>query len=63
MTAGEYVSYAYVRQEDCNQPYIYETINRTITVPACQNSTSGSSTPLLSTDDAWVGPAGSSGQC
>jgi glucoamylase len=56
LTAGEAVSYTYVRQEDCNQPYIYETVNYTLTVPAC----GGEGT---ATNDAWVGPVGTSGNC
>jgi glucoamylase len=56
LNAGESVSYQYVRQEDCNQPYIYETVNRTLTVPACGGAT-------ITTNDAWVGPLGTSGNC
>jgi glucoamylase len=56
LNAGETVSYKYVRQENCGQPYIYETINRTLTVPPCGGA-------AVSVDDAWVGPLGSSGNC
>jgi glucoamylase len=56
LDAGESVIYQYVRQEDCNQPYIYETINRTLTVPACGGAS-------ITTNDAWVGPLGTSGDC
>lgn len=56
LAAGEAVTYQYVRQEDCNQPYIYETINRTLTVPACGGAS-------ITTNDAWVGPVGTSGDC
>jgi glucoamylase len=56
LNAGESVSYVYVRQENCNQPYIYETVNRTLTVPACGSAG-------ITTDDAWVGPVGTSGNC
>jgi glucoamylase len=56
LTAGETISYKYVRQENCNQPYIYETGNRTLTVPACGGES-------ISTNDAWVGPVGTSGNC
>lgn len=56
LNAGEAVDYKYVRQEDCNQPYIYETVNRTLIAPACGS-------PSISTNDAWVGPVGTSGNC
>jgi len=56
LNAGETVSYKYVRQEDCGQPYIYETVNRTLTVPPCGSAGTG-------TNDAWVGPVGTSGGC
>ena len=56
LNAGESVTYQYVRQEDCNQPYIYETINRTLTVPPCGGA-------AITTNDAWVGPVGTSGGC
>ena len=63
------VSYAYARQQDCGQPWIYETTNRTLVVPACSgdddddSSSAGTSAPRATTDDAWVGPVGSSGNC
>lgn len=56
LNAGETVSYKYVRQEDCDQPYIYESINRTLVVPACGSVS-------ISTDDAWTGDAGTTGGC
>jgi glucoamylase len=56
LPAGQVVSYQYVRQENCNRPYIYETINRTITVPACKAAG-------ISTDEAWTGPVGTPGNC
>jgi glucoamylase len=56
LTAGQTISYKYVRQENCDQAYIYETGNRTLTVPACGGS-------VVLTNDAWVGPVGSSGNC
>jgi glucoamylase len=56
LNAGEVVSYQYVRQEDCNQPYIYETVNRTLVVPACGSEG-------ITTNDAWEGPVGTSGNC
>jgi len=48
------IDYKYVRQENCNQPYIYETINRTLTTPPCGDEG-------ISTNDAWTGPVGMSG--
>ncbi|KAJ9149034.1 Glucoamylase [Pleurostoma richardsiae] len=62
LAAGEAVSYGYARQEDCDQPWIFETVNRTLVVPACVEGDEGTE-PLLSTDDAWTGPVGSSGGC
>jgi glucoamylase len=59
MSAGETASYVYVRRENCNQGYIYETTNRTFVVPECNAIGSEG----LATDDAWVGPVGSSGNC
>ncbi|KAK3944891.1 1, 4-alpha-D-glucan glucohydrolase [Diplogelasinospora grovesii] len=61
MTAGEPVTYGYVRQENCGQPWIWEQLaqNRTLVVPACGNSTA----VRLQTDDAWTGPTGQSGNC
>lgn len=56
LNAGETVTYKYVRQEDCDQPYIYETPNRTLVVPKCGS-------PAITTDDAWVGPVGVPGTC
>ncbi|CAK7219722.1 hypothetical protein SBRCBS47491_003945 [Sporothrix bragantina] len=63
MTAGEYVSYVYVREEDCGQASIYETVNRTLLVPACDESATANSPALLTTDDAWTGAVGTSGGC
>ena len=51
LNAGESVSYKYVRQENCGQPYIWETVNRTLTVPACGSAG-------ITVEDAWVGPVG-----
>jgi glucoamylase len=56
LTAGETISYKYARQEDCNQLYIYEAENRTLVVPPCGGAP-------VSTNDAWVGPVGTSGNC
>lgn len=56
LNAGETLSYKYVRQENCNQPYLYETQNRTLTVPACGSD-------AITQEDAWTGPVGTSGNC
>lgn len=57
LTAGEPVSYVYVREQDCGQAPIYETNNRTSVVPEC--GTGGSTIRR----DVWVGSGGSSGGC
>lgn len=57
LTAGETISYVYVREQDCGQEPVYESINRTIVIPEC--GTEG--TKVVS--DAWVGSTGSSGGC
>lgn len=56
LTAGQTINYKYAKQEDCGQPYIYETINRTLTVPPCGGQ-------AITIEDAWVGPTGTSGNC
>ena len=58
MTAGETVSYVYVRSEDCVQGYIYEAVNRTLVIPSCEAGSGG-----LKIEDSWVGPVGSHGSC
>ncbi|KAI3328976.1 carbohydrate-binding module family 20 protein [Xylariaceae sp. AK1471] len=65
LTAGDTVSYSYVRQEDCGQDPIWEpaTANRTLVVPPCDPDADPDKV-LVVTDDAWQGPAtGSSGGC
>ncbi|PQE10149.1 glycosyl hydrolase family 15 protein [Rutstroemia sp. NJR-2017a WRK4] len=57
LTAGETVSYKFVREENCGQAPIYESGNRTVTVPACGYS------GTVVVEDAWVGATGSSGSC
>ncbi|KAK3368937.1 family 15 glycosyl hydrolase [Lasiosphaeria ovina] len=61
LAAGQTVSYAYVRQQDCGRPPIWETANRTLTAPACAGT--GAPLPTLETDDAWTGPVGQPGGC
>ncbi|CAK7266786.1 hypothetical protein SEPCBS57363_002269 [Sporothrix epigloea] len=63
MTGGEYVKYAYVREENCGQASIYETVNRTLHVPACDSSSASSTSAQLATNDKWTGSVGSSGSC
>jgi glucoamylase len=57
---GETVSYVYVRQENCGQPYLWESVNRTITVPPCSFDPGAIA---LETNDAWVGSVGQNGNC
>lgn len=61
LAAGQVVSYKYVRQQDCGQPYIFEDVNRTVTVPACVAI--GDETVRATTDDSWSGAVGKSGGC
>ncbi|KAI1814327.1 carbohydrate-binding module family 20 protein [Poronia punctata] len=64
LTAGETVSYAYIRQEDCGQDPIREsaTANRTLIVPACDPNADPDDVVVV-TDDAWHGPTGNTGGC
>ncbi|KAI0409703.1 carbohydrate-binding module family 20 protein [Xylaria palmicola] len=64
LTAGQAISYAYVRQEDCDQDPLWESApaNRTFVVPPCDPD-ADPDTILIVTNDAWQGPAGSSGGC
>jgi glucoamylase len=57
---GETISYAYVRQENCGQPYIWESTNRTLKVPVCSEDPT---VIAFETNDAWVGRTGQSGNC
>lgn len=61
LTAGEYVSYGFAREEDCDQPWIYETVNRTLYVPACNED--DEEAILAYTNDVWTGSTGSTGGC
>lgn len=56
LPAGQSISYKFARQEDCGQPFVYETGNRTLTVPPCGGAP-------VTIEDAWVGPVGTSGGC
>lgn len=62
LPAGEPVSYVYVRQEDCGQAWIYESVNRTLAVPACVEGGDDGSV-RAATDDTWTGATGKSGGC
>ncbi|ETS82347.1 Glucoamylase P [Pestalotiopsis fici W106-1] len=61
LTAGEYINYGYARQEDCDQPWIFETVNRTLLVPECDEN--DVEAIRAETNDAWTGSVGSSGGC
>lgn len=54
--AGEGVDYKFVRQEDCGQAWVYESLNRTLGVGVC-----GSADEVV--EVAWDGPVGTSGNC
>ncbi|KAK2627684.1 hypothetical protein QTJ16_002330 [Diplocarpon rosae] len=56
LEAGTTVGFKYVRQENCGQPYVYESLNRTLIIPECGADN-------VVTDDAWVGDVGSPGSC
>jgi glucoamylase len=64
LTAGQAISYSYVRTEDCNQAPIWQlpTGNRTLVVPPCDPNADPEAI-LIVTDDAWQGPVGTSGGC
>ncbi|KAK1781389.1 carbohydrate-binding-like protein [Copromyces sp. CBS 386.78] len=66
LTAGENVGYAFVREQDCGQGWIWEDVdvtkgNRTVSVPACVEGEE--ETVRGETDDAFRGKGGSSGGC
>lgn len=58
---GGAVSYGYARQQDCGQPVLFETVNRTLAVPPCDEAAGDA--VRARTDDVWTGPTGSSGNC
>ncbi|KAF2968955.1 hypothetical protein GQX73_g4591 [Xylaria multiplex] len=64
LTAGQTVSYGYIRQEDCGQDPIWESAgaNRTLVVPACDPDADPEVVHVV-TDDAWQGVTGSTGGC
>ncbi|KAK3398628.1 Six-hairpin glycosidase-like protein [Sordaria brevicollis] len=64
LTAGQNVEYAFVREQDCGQAWIWEDqtqANRTVSVPACVEGEE--ETVRGETDDAFRGKGGSSGGC
>lgn len=62
LAAGETVSYTYARQQNCDQGYVYETVNRTLVAPACVSNGTAEQV-LLETDDAFTGPDGTWTSC
>ncbi|TEA16161.1 Glucoamylase P [Colletotrichum sidae] len=58
LPGGSKVTYIYARVQNCNQGYIYESANRTLTVPDCKSSKK----PVV-VNDAWEGRRGASGNC
>jgi glucoamylase len=56
LDAGQTVDYVYVRQENCDQPNIFETVNRTLVLPPCGGQ-------AVVTNDAWTGAVGTPGNC
>lgn len=58
LKAGEEVSYTYAKLQDCDQGYIYDTKNRTLMAPDCAGVL-----VMLTVDDAFEGPEGTSGKC
>ncbi|KAH7411414.1 1, 4-alpha-D-glucan glucohydrolase [Cadophora sp. MPI-SDFR-AT-0126] len=56
LEAGRTVEYRYVREQNCGQAPVVESVNRTLVVPACGSE-------KVTREDAWVGPVGTSGNC
>ncbi|KAF2179824.1 carbohydrate-binding module family 20 protein [Zopfia rhizophila CBS 207.26] len=54
LPANSTVSYNYLRKQD-DDSYLYETQNRTYTVPVCANQGEGGTATV---EDAWLGPTG-----
>ena len=55
------IKYKYARQQNCGQPWIVEEEEREVVAPACR--TDGSTVVGATTDDAFVGAGGTSGNC
>ncbi|KAK0119451.1 hypothetical protein ONS95_010900 [Cadophora gregata] len=56
LEAGKTVQYRYVREQNCGQAPLVESVNRTLVVPACGSE-------KVTREDAWTGPVGTSGNC
>ncbi|KAL2070223.1 hypothetical protein VTL71DRAFT_13249 [Oculimacula yallundae] len=56
LEAGKDVVYSYVREQNCGQAPVRESVNRTLSVPECGGQ-------RVVREDAWTGPVGSSGGC
>ena len=56
LPAGQTINFKYARQQNCGQPFILESTNRTLVIPACGSA-------AITTDDAWDGPVGTPGSC
>ncbi|PVH72898.1 carbohydrate-binding module family 20 protein [Cadophora sp. DSE1049] len=56
LSAGQTVQYRYVREQNCGQSPVYESLNRTLVVPECGSG-------RVVREDAWTGPVGTSGNC
>ena len=65
LSAGENIGYAFVREQDCGQGWIWESAvdagNRTVSVPPCV--VGEEEVVRGETDDAFRGEGGRSGGC
>lgn len=59
MTPGAVVEYKYIRQENCNQPSIYEKAIHLFVVPDCPSHPG----VIGELADVWTGPTGTPGKC
>ncbi|CAN8099723.1 unnamed protein product [Discula destructiva] len=62
LKAGDTFSYGYVKKQDCDRGYVFETVNRTVVAPACVDGGKELGV-LLTVDDAWDGANTTSGGC
>lgn len=56
LSAGQTINYKYARQQNCGQPFVYESVNRTLKVPPCGGQ-------AITIEDAWEGPVGTPSHC
>ncbi|XMA18144.1 hypothetical protein WAI453_010935 [Rhynchosporium graminicola] len=56
LEAGTTVDYSFVREQNCGQAGVYESLNRTLVVPACGGE-------KVVQEDEWTGPVGTPGTC